>query len=101
MGRWLRNPRIVESANGTYYLTYTAYDGDKARLMIATSSDLYHWAKQGHVFGTAFNKKYVNEWSKSGSIVCKYENGKADRGKNKRQVLDVLGRYKYFSCLFI
>src|SRR5580765_1589235 len=34
------DPRIVESSNGTYYLTYTAYDGDKARLMIATSADL-------------------------------------------------------------
>jgi len=71
------DPRIVEGATGTYYLTYTAYDGDKARLMLATSPDLYHWAKQGPVFATAFNRKYVNEWSKSGSIICKYENGKA------------------------
>ena len=75
------DPRIIESANGTYYLTYTAYDGDKARLMIATSADLYHWAKQGHVFTTAYNKKYVTGWSKSGSIVCKYENGKAIAAK--------------------
>ena len=75
------DPRIIESANGTYYLTYTAYDGDKARLMIATSADLYHWAKQGHAFTTAYNKKYVTGWSKSGSIVCKYENGKAIAAK--------------------
>jgi len=70
------DPRIVER-NGIYYLTYTAYDGDKARLLIATSSDLFHWKKQGLVFATAPKKKYVNEWSKSGSIVCNYENGKA------------------------
>ena len=71
------DPRIAEDEKGKYYLTYTAYDGDKARLMIASSTDLYHWVKHGHAFNTAYNSKYVNEWSKSGSIVCKYENGKA------------------------
>ena len=70
------DPRIVEDENGTYYMTYTAYDGDKARLLVASSKDLYHWTKHGHVFknDTMVN---VNKWSKSGSIVCKYENGKA------------------------
>src|SRR5262249_12097773 len=71
------DPRIVEDTNGTYYLTYTAYDGDKARLMVATSNDLYHWTKHGPAFSGAYNDKYVNEWSKSGSIVCSYKNGKA------------------------
>src|SRR5689334_1456566 len=71
------DPRIVEDSTGTYYLTYTAYDGDKARLMLATSRDLYHWTKHGHAFGAAYNQKYVSEWSKSGSIVCRYANGKA------------------------
>lgn len=71
------DPRIVEDQNGIYYLTYTGYDGDKARLMIALSKDLYHWKKMGHAFANAYHGKYVNEWSKSGSIVCKYENGKA------------------------
>ena len=69
------DPRIVEDENGTYYMTYTAYDGDKARLLIASSKDLFHWTKHGQVF-----EKYtvgVDKWSKSGSIVCKYENGKA------------------------
>jgi beta-1,2-mannosidase len=71
------DPRIVEDSNGVYYLTYTAYDGDKARLLIASSTDLYHWNKKGHVFAKAIKGKYVNEWSKSGAIVCRYENGKA------------------------
>jgi len=70
------DPRIVEDENGVYYLTYTAYDDDKARLMIATSTDLYHWTKRGLAFANA-NGKYINEWSKSGSIICKYENAKA------------------------
>ncbi|WP_276502971.1 glycoside hydrolase family 130 protein [Terrimonas pollutisoli] len=71
------DPRIVEDKKGIYYLTYTAYDGDKARLLVATSTDLYRWAKHGHVFQKAFNEKYVNAWSKSGSIICEYKNGKA------------------------
>ena len=71
------DPRIVEDEKGKYYLTYTGYDGDKARLLIASSTDLYHWTKHGHAFNTAYNGKYINEWSKSGAIVCKYENGKA------------------------
>lgn len=70
------DPRIVENENGVYYLTYTAYDGDKARLLIASSTDLYHWTKHGHAFDTAYQGKYVNEWSKSGAIVSNYENGK-------------------------
>ena len=69
------DPRIAEDENGTYYMTYTAYDGDKARLLIATSKDLYHWTKHGHVFKN--DTAEVSKWSKSGSIVCKYENGKA------------------------
>ncbi len=69
------DPRIVQDENGKYFLSYTAYDGDKARLMIATSEDLYHWTKQGHAFSRAYNGRYVNSWSKSGAIVSKYQNG--------------------------
>jgi predicted GH43/DUF377 family glycosyl hydrolase len=70
------DPRIVEDENGTYYLTYTAYDGDKARLLVATSKDLYHWTKHGHAFAGSGDTSHVNLWSKSGAIVCRYENGK-------------------------
>src|SRR4029078_12313252 len=66
------DPRIVMDDKGSYYLTYTAYDGDKARLMLAVSSDLIHWSKQGHIFEYAYEGRYVNAWSKSGSIVSKY-----------------------------
>ncbi len=69
------DPRIAIDKNGRYYLTYTAYDGDKARLLIAVSDDLIHWEKQGHAFARAYDGKYVNEWSKSGAIVCRYDNG--------------------------
>jgi predicted GH43/DUF377 family glycosyl hydrolase len=70
------DPRLVEDDNGRYFLTYTAYDGDKARLLVASSGDLYHWIKHGLAFSKAFDGKYINHWGKSGSIVSKYENGK-------------------------
>jgi beta-1,2-mannosidase len=71
------DPRVVEDEQGTYFLTYTGYDGDKARLLVASSTDLYHWVKHGLAFATARNGRYINSWSKSGSIVCRYEKGKA------------------------
>lgn len=67
------DPRLVEDNTGTYYLTYTAYDGNTARLMMAISTDLYHWKKTGPVFK---EKQYENMWSKSGSIVADYVDGK-------------------------
>ena len=70
------DPRLVEDGEGKYFLTYTAYDGDKARLLIASSGDLYHWTKHGLVFSKAYGGKYINHWSKSGSIVSKYDNGR-------------------------
>lgn len=70
------DPRIVEDEQGIYYMTYTAYDGNLARLLIATSTDLLHWKKYGSVFTKAYQGKYLNLWSKSGSIVSKYINGK-------------------------
>ena len=60
------DPRVVESPNGVYVLTYTAYDGDKARLCVATSRNLTDWHKQGLAFADD-----RNSWSKSGAIVCK------------------------------
>ncbi|HRI22189.1 MAG TPA: glycoside hydrolase family 130 protein [Panacibacter sp.] len=70
------DPRVVEDSAGTYYMTYTAYDGTIARLLVATSKDLRHWTKQGPVFAKAYNGKYIDKWSKSGSVVSSYKNGK-------------------------
>ena len=76
------DPRVVEDGKGTYYMTYTAYDGTTARLLIATSTDLMHWTKHGHAFARAYQGKYVDKWSKSGSIVSRYENGRVIAAKN-------------------
>ena len=70
------DPRVVQDDRGIYYMTYTAYDGETARLLVATSSDLVHWTKEGVAFGGAYNGKYSRSWSKSGSIVSRYLGGK-------------------------
>jgi len=69
------DPRVVEDENGTYYMNYTAYDGDKARLFVATSSDLKNWTKHGSVFRKAGNQ-FVDMWSKSGAVLCRQESGR-------------------------
>lgn len=65
----VEDPRVVEHEDGTYIMTYTAFDGTVARLLLATSKDLLHWSKHG----TIFRGKYKNTWSKSGAIVSRQE----------------------------
>lgn len=65
------DPRIVETSKGNYVLTYTSWNRDVARLSVATSRDLFHWKKEGPAFLKAFNGKFLNIWSKSGSIVTR------------------------------
>lgn len=69
----VEDPRIVETDDGTYILTYTAYDGRTARLCLASSKDLRNWTKHGPVLDS---DKYRDMWSKSGAIVSVLEDGK-------------------------
>ena len=64
----VEDPRIVESEDGSYILTYTSYDGKTARLCIASSTDLRSWTKHGLVLGEG---KYKDQWSKAGAIVSR------------------------------
>src|SRR5205807_2517672 len=43
----VEDPRVVESADGTYVLTYTQWNRRIPRLAVATSRDLIHWTKRG------------------------------------------------------
>ncbi|MBR9999220.1 MAG: glycosidase [Cyclobacteriaceae bacterium] len=65
------DPRIVESESGKYILTYTAWDGETARLAVASSGDLLKWEKHGLAFAEYRDGKYRDLWSKSGSIVSR------------------------------
>jgi predicted GH43/DUF377 family glycosyl hydrolase len=65
------DPRIVETDDGTYVLTYTQWDRTIARLAVATSNDLIKWRKHGPAFGEELVGRFRNRWSKSGSIVTR------------------------------
>ena len=78
----IEDPRIVEREDGIYIMTYTAYDGNLARLCIASSKNLVSWTKHG----TMLDGKYLNHWSKSGAIV-------ANRVADKIVAKKVNGKY--------
>ena len=91
------DPRVVEDSSGVYYMTYTAYDGDKARLMIATSKDLYHWEKHGLALAS-LDPMWTKGWSKSGAIVCSYDKGTPVAVKIKRRYLMYWGDTDIFAA---
>jgi predicted GH43/DUF377 family glycosyl hydrolase len=68
------DPRIVETEEGAYFLTYTSYDGEFARLCIAETKDLHSWIKHGPVFSQT--EKYLDHWSKAGAIICRKQGDK-------------------------
>jgi len=63
------DPRVIKSEDGRYIMTYTSWNQDVARLSIASSTDLRNWTKHGPALLNALEGKFVNTWSKSGSIV--------------------------------
>jgi predicted GH43/DUF377 family glycosyl hydrolase len=75
------DPRIIEGENGVYYLYYTVFNGEIARLCVASSTDLYHWNKHGMVFGKVNNGELKDYWSKSGSVITSLQNGRLKAAK--------------------
>jgi len=65
----VEDPRIVESDDGTYILTYTQWNRDVPRLALATSRDLINWTKHGPAFAKVGGGKYLRTESKSGAIL--------------------------------
>jgi predicted GH43/DUF377 family glycosyl hydrolase len=70
----VEDPRLVESEDGTYVLTYTQWNRKTYSVGIATSKDLLNWTKQGPAFGTT--GKYGDLMYKSAGIVTKVQNGR-------------------------
>ena len=67
------DPRVVESPDGGYVCTYSAFDGKAPCLFVATSDDLRSWVKHGPAFaGTA----HATRSSKSGSVVTEVRDGR-------------------------
>jgi predicted GH43/DUF377 family glycosyl hydrolase len=70
----VEDPRVVESDDGTYVLTYTQWNHDVPRLAVATSRDLVTWRKHGPAFARADSAgKWRGVESKSGAILCRVE----------------------------
>jgi len=67
------DPRVVESEDGTYVVTYTQWNRKKTDAAIATSTDLRKWTKHGPVFSAA---KYDELSYKSAGIVCRLSGGR-------------------------
>ena len=65
----VEDPRIVESGDGTYILTYTQWNRKTYSVGIATSRDLVHWTKYGPAFAEAAHGKYAELKYKSAGIV--------------------------------
>ena len=66
----VEDPRIVESEDGTYVLTYTQWNGrDYYSAAVATSKDLLHWKKHGPLFWDASGGKYRTLKYKSAGIL--------------------------------
>ena len=79
----VEDPRIVETEDHQYLLTYTSYDGKTARLCFALSKDLMHWKKRGPVLSS---ERYINNWSKSGAIIV-------ERKEEKMVAKKINGKY--------
>lgn len=72
----VEDPRLVESQDGTYVLTYTQYNRKTYDIGIASSKDLIHWQKFGPAFQDASNGKYRNMRYKSAGIVTAIKDGR-------------------------
>ena len=67
----VEDPRVVETDDGRYVLTYTQWNRDIPRLAVATSRDLIQWVKHGPAFARAAGGKYLCSESKSGAILSR------------------------------
>lgn len=69
----VEDPRVTE-VDGTYYLTYSGWDRQRALLCLATSTDLCSWVKHGPLFPEfdTFQPQgngSPGPWSKAGGIL--------------------------------
>jgi predicted GH43/DUF377 family glycosyl hydrolase len=72
----VEDPRIVQTEDGLYVLTYTQWNRQIWRVGVATSPDLEHWTKYGPAFSNAAGGKYANLKYKSAGIVTTLRDGR-------------------------
>jgi predicted GH43/DUF377 family glycosyl hydrolase len=86
----IEDPRIVKIED-TYYMTYTAYDGDNAVGALATSKDLKKFTRKGIITSQIAYSQFV-EWLKNDK---QPHSGKYFRLYNKRQAATQTGKQLY------
>ena len=67
----LEDPRIVE-IEGTFYLSYTAFNGVNALGALATSNDLIHWEKHGIIVPQITYEEFKHFTEAEGTVHEKY-----------------------------
>ncbi|NNK10210.1 MAG: hypothetical protein HKP08_02605 [Flavobacteriaceae bacterium] len=72
----VEDPRVVEMPDGTYLMLYTSWNTKTARLSAAVSEDLRSWVKKGPVFNRSQQGRFLDTWSKSGSVVTELVDGR-------------------------
>ena len=72
----VEDPRVVETEEGLYVLTYTQWNRKFPRLAVATSTNLKDWTKHGPIFEEYKNGKYHHQETKSGAILTRLEENK-------------------------
>ncbi len=72
----MEDPRIIETPDGTYLMYYTSWNKDVARLSVASSKNLKTWNNNGPIFQKAYDGKFLDIWSKSGSVVTELTDGR-------------------------
>lgn len=70
------DPRVAVTEDGLYVMFYTQWNRKQARLAVATSRNLQKWDKHGPAFAKAYDGRFLDEFSKSASIITKIVDGK-------------------------
>lgn len=87
----VEDPRIIK-IDDTYYLTYTAYDGNSAVGALAVSSDLVHFEKKGVITSQFTFRQFKRLMTSHGHQIGKYF-----RSYNKRESNTNLGKKIYLT----
>lgn len=72
----VEDPRLVQSEDGTYVLTYTQWNRKHYTVGIATSRDLRRWTKYGPAFAGAGGGEYRSLNYKSAGILTRVDRGR-------------------------
>lgn len=70
------DPRVVQTEDGLYVMTYTQWNRRVPRLAVATTRDFKTWEKHGLAFGKAYDGRFSELFSKSASIVTRLDAGR-------------------------